>query len=94
MAPKMDDHLTAQTRVDRRTVAGRGAKPIGVEATLGQLRESRGLSQLALGKKLRIRPQSVCKVERGAEVRLSTLRRFVKALGGTPGRPPSKPQES
>jgi transcriptional regulator with XRE-family HTH domain len=78
---------------DRR---GRTAEPLGAEATLGQLRESRGLSQLALGQKLCIKQASVCKVERGTDVHLSTLRRYIEAMGGkleiiarrtVPGRP-------
>lgn len=50
---------------------------------LQELREHRNVSQVALATKLGIRQPTVSKIERREDVALSTLRRYVEALGGT-----------
>jgi DNA-binding XRE family transcriptional regulator len=59
------------------------------EATAGEekvglagLRRSRGLSQAQLGRRLGITQSDVSKLERRPDVRLSTLRAAVRAMGG------------
>lgn len=56
-------------------------KPQRVEL-LKQLREGRGLSQVELAELLGIRQPTVSKMERRGDVNVSTLRRFVEAMGG------------
>ena len=51
-------------------------------ALLKQLREGRGLSQVELAELLGIRQPTVSKMERRDDVNVSTLRRFVEAMGG------------
>lgn len=53
------------------------------EVELKRLREARGISQVDLAKRLGIRQASVSKMERQSDRSISTLRRFVQALGGS-----------
>ena len=55
--------------------------PAGV--SLAHLRQVRQLSQEALAERLGARQSSVSKLERRADLHLSTLRAYVEALGGT-----------
>lgn len=49
---------------------------------LRQAREAAGLTQAQIAKRLKTRPDAISKIENNAEhVRLSTLRRYAKALG-------------
>jgi DNA-binding XRE family transcriptional regulator len=56
-------------------------KPQRVEL-LKQLREGRGVSQVELAELLGIKQPTVSKMERRDDVNVSTLRRFVEAMGG------------
>jgi DNA-binding XRE family transcriptional regulator len=49
---------------------------------LQELREKRHISQVALADRLGVKQPTVSKIERREDVNLSTLRRFVEALGG------------
>jgi DNA-binding XRE family transcriptional regulator len=49
---------------------------------LQELRERQGVSQVALADKLRVKQPTISKIERREDVNLSTLRRYVQALGG------------
>ena len=49
---------------------------------LKQLREGRGVSQVELAELLGIKQPTVSKMERRDDVNVSTLRRFVEAMGG------------
>lgn len=51
-------------------------------ATLPQLRVARGLSQAAVGAHLGMNQSEVSKLERRRDMRLSTLRSYVEAVGG------------
>jgi DNA-binding XRE family transcriptional regulator len=52
------------------------------ELVLKSLREERQLSQEQLAKLLRVRQASISKLERRADVRISTLRSIVAGMGG------------
>jgi len=76
--PKADDlvrRLTALAASRTKT------KPQRVRI-LQELREHRKISQVALAAKLAVRQPTVSKIERRQDVALSTLRRYVEALGG------------
>ena len=49
---------------------------------LQELRENRNVSQVALAGRLGIQQPTVSKIERRNDVALSTLRRYIEALGG------------
>jgi DNA-binding Xre family transcriptional regulator len=63
----------------RGRVSGRG-EPEAL--TLAELRMNRGQSQEEVGERLGMNQSEVSKLERRADVRVSTLRSFVAALGG------------
>jgi hypothetical protein len=65
-----------QARIARMTDALRE------EMDLAQLREARALSQAALGEILDVEQPAVAKLEKRADMYVSTLRRFIKAMGG------------
>jgi transcriptional regulator with XRE-family HTH domain len=50
---------------------------------LAELREARGVTQADLADALKISQPAVSKIENGADLHLSTLHRYVRALGGT-----------
>jgi transcriptional regulator with XRE-family HTH domain len=49
---------------------------------LAELRRAREMTQVALAEKLRMAQPSVSRLERQADLYVSTLRRYVEALGG------------
>ena len=49
---------------------------------LGDIREAVGKTQVELAAELRLGQGSVSKIERAADMYLSTLRRYIEALGG------------
>ena len=51
-------------------------------ATLAQIRAPRGLSQAEIGTRLGMNQSEVSRLERRGDLRLSTLRSYVDALGG------------
>lgn len=65
-----------QARIERMTEALRQ------EMDLAQLRQARALSQAALGEILHVEQPAVAKLEKRADMYVSTLRRFIKAMGG------------
>ena len=52
------------------------------KATLAQLRTTRGLSQAAVGAQLGMNQSEVSRLERRRDMRLSSLRSYVDAIGG------------
>jgi predicted XRE-type DNA-binding protein len=74
LAKKMPPKRRA--RIERMTVRLRQ------EMDLAQLREAHALSQAALGDILRVEQPAVAKLEKRADMYISTLRRFIRAMGG------------
>ncbi len=80
-----DEFLTDETRLIGRlfTLARSKQKTQPVRAQLLQeLRAKRQVTQNELADRLGIRQPTVSKIERREDVNLSTLRRYVEALGG------------
>jgi len=76
-------------------IAEETARLIEEELTLRQLREAQHRSQVEVAERLKIKQPSVAKLEQRTDVYLSTLRKYVEALGGEleitakfPGREP------
>lgn len=69
------DRVAALIRSQQRTVPQR-------VHLLQELREQRQVSQVALATRLGVRQPTVSKIERRDDIALSTLRRYVEALGG------------
>src|SRR5512144_807012 len=79
---KMDEYLAKLSEEDRRAIEKRAEELIVEEATLRQLREARERSQEEVAKKLHINQAAVSKLERRADMYLSTLRSYIEAMGG------------
>ncbi|WP_237703834.1 XRE family transcriptional regulator [Rhodospirillum rubrum] len=60
------------------------AKAVGLEAEmdLAEVRRAMKLSQEEIGQTLQINQGSVAKIEKRADMYVSTLRRFIEAMGG------------
>jgi len=65
-----------QARIDRL------AAKLGHDMDLAQLRTARQLSQAALGEILHVEQPAIAKLEKRADMYVSTLRRFIEAMGG------------
>ncbi|MEK7404974.1 MAG: XRE family transcriptional regulator [Acidobacteriota bacterium] len=58
------------------------AKKLIAEMPLNEMRAAREFTQERLAKRLRVKQASISKLERRADMYVSTLRDFVKAIGG------------
>ncbi len=67
----------------RKKVAARAAQLIAEEMTLQELRQARRLTQVRMAKKLGIGQDGVSKLEKRADLMISTLRKTVEAMGGS-----------
>ncbi len=74
--------LQARMSPGARSRAQAKAEKMERELALDELREAMRLTQEALAERLGINQAAVSKVERRADMMISTLRRFVEAMGG------------
>jgi transcriptional regulator with XRE-family HTH domain len=77
------DTLLAELPPKRRREVEELAEAMAVVMHLAQLREARCVTQADLAKALRVSQPAVSKIENNSDVLLSTLNRYVGALGGT-----------
>jgi transcriptional regulator with XRE-family HTH domain len=70
--------LVAKMPPERRARVDR----ISEEMNLAELRTARRLSQAALGEILHVEQPAVAKIEKRTDMYVSTLRRFIEAMGG------------
>ena len=67
---------------ERRKRSEERVEKILAEMALDELRNARGLSQKVLAKKLHIQQPAIAKLEKRADMYISTLRKHLKAMGG------------
>jgi len=67
----------------RKRVAARAAQLIAEEMTLQELRRARRLTQVRMAKELGIGQDGVSKLEKRADLMISTLRKTIEAMGGS-----------
>ena len=67
----------------RKRVEARAARLIAEEMTLQELRRARKLTQVRMAKALGIGQDGVSKLEKRADLMISTLRKTVEAMGGS-----------
>jgi transcriptional regulator with XRE-family HTH domain len=67
----------------RRRIEERAAELIAEEMTLRELRLLRKLTQARLAKRLKIGQEGVSRIERRTDMNISTLNKYVKAVGAT-----------
>jgi ribosome-binding protein aMBF1 (putative translation factor) len=82
MAIRFDDYMAKLPKKRQQAIKKRAAELIAEEATLRQLREARTRSQEEVAKKLHIKQAAVSKLERRADMYVSTLRSYIEAMGG------------
>jgi len=78
---------TLQARPDHGQLQAEASRQLAREdaayfRTLGEVRRARALTQAELARKLGLAQASVSKVEGQADLYLSTLRRYIEAMGG------------
>ena len=74
--------LRARMSPDARVKAETEAQRLGEEMELAEVRRALKLSQDEIGQTLQINQGSVAKIEKRADMYVSTLRRFIEAMGG------------
>ena len=72
--------IESRRGADARVEASR--KALELEVGLAQLRELRGASQVLLAQALSVSQPNISRIEREDDLRVSTLERYVEALGG------------
>src|SRR5665811_1580681 len=83
MPTNVDDIIRKLSPARRKKVEARAAQLIAEEMTLQELRRARKLTQVRMAKKLGIGQDGVSKLEKRADLMISTLRKTVEAMGGS-----------
>jgi len=82
MGRTLDEWIAALPAAERRRVEARAAELIAEEMSLRDLRQAMKKTQAAIARRLKVRQHGVSKIEQRTDMLLSTLRRYVRALGG------------
>jgi transcriptional regulator with XRE-family HTH domain len=80
--PRNFRELEAKMSPESRARAEAKAKKMLAEMPLDELREARAMTQVHLARILGVNQSAVSKMERRADMYVSTLQDFVKAMGG------------
>ena len=78
----VDEIISGLPAARRRKLEARAAQLIAEEMSLQQLRRARKLTQQKIAKSLQIGQEGVSKLEQRSDLLISTLRGYVRALGG------------
>jgi len=78
-----DEYMQKLSPARRAKIEARSKELIAEEMTLRELRKARELSQETLAEVLNWRQGDLSKFERRADAYLSTIRRYVEAMGGS-----------
>lgn len=78
----LQDKLAELSPERRASVMARADELIAEELTLRQLREALNLTQSVIAERLEIGQHSVSRMENRGDIKLSTLRTYIEALGG------------
>lgn len=81
MARKFEE-LRARMSPDSQALAEAKAQAMLAEMPLHELRQARGLSQKMLAEVLHVQQPSIAKLEKRADMYISTLRSHIAAMGG------------
>jgi transcriptional regulator with XRE-family HTH domain len=82
MAIPLQKFLAELSANERAEVARRTRELIAEQRTLAELRKAQRLTQQKLARKLGIKQESVSSLEARSDMLISTLRSYVKAMGG------------
>lgn len=78
-----DDYMKKLSEEDRQKVLSMAKELIAEEKTLRQIRRAREYSQVTLAELLGMNQGDLSKFERRTDAYLSTIRRYIEAMGGT-----------
>ena len=82
MGRTLDQKIKTLPKARRAKIEARAAELVAEEATLQDLRKAFGLTQTRMAKKLNVGQDTVSRVEKRADMLLSTLSGYVEAMGG------------
>lgn len=82
MAKKFSDLMNATMSQQAILRAKERTSQMRAEMPLHELRQARGLSQKALAEVLHVEQPAIAKMERRADMHVSTLRAHIRAMGG------------
>ncbi len=95
MAKKLSEIMEQMPRERQDKISARADELIAEQMTLRDIRKARELTQERMAELLKIRQDSVSRLEKRSDLLLSTLRSYVQAMGGElqltvkfPDRPP------
>lgn len=83
MSVNIQDKIRTLSPERQRKIEARANELIADEMSLRDLRKARKLTQVRLAKMLGINQDSVSRLEQRTDLLISTLRKTVKAMGGT-----------
>lgn len=100
MPRTLNQVIAALPEAERRKITARARALIAEEMSLRELRKAIGKTQTVVAKRLRIGQDAVSKLETRSDMYISTLRGFIRAMGGDlelivkfPDRPPVRLEE-
>lgn len=100
MPRTLDQVIAALPEGERAKIETRAGELVAEEMSLRELRKAIGKTQTAVAKRLKIGQDAVSKIETRGDMYVSTLRDFIKAMGGElelvaqfPDRPPVRLEE-
>ncbi len=82
MTKTLNNFLANLPSVEQEAINMEAERLTAEEMTLRELREMLGCSQREVGEALNVNQAAISKVERRSDMRVSTLREFVRAIGG------------
>src|SRR5271163_64227 len=82
MTVSLDDHLKKLTRERRARIEARTKELIEEELTLRDLRQAQHMTQERMAQLMGVEQENVSRLERRADLLLSTLSSYVAAMGG------------
>ena len=95
MAKNINNYIKKLPKKRRDKIKVRSAELIAEESTLQELRKAMHCSQEKVAEELGVNQAAVSKIERRADMYVSTLRSYIEAMGGSleivaqfPGSPP------
>ena len=77
------EHLTKGLSATRRRKIDAIKAELGDNMALCELRQAIGMSQDTLAERLNVLQPAVAKIERRSDIRVSSLRRLIEAMGGS-----------
>ncbi len=83
MARTMDDVIASLPKERQKRIKKRSKELVEEYMALQEIRKARELTQKDVAKKLKISQDGVSRLEQRSDVMLSTLRKYVEAMGGS-----------